>query len=985
MATEWISPTWRMPEESNQSKFENYSLDFKGINDYINSSINGTSTGGILAPIDENINLTIAFWVNVTAASALGEGILEWGNAATPPDTTPFITVRHRAGYYEVCCDGNYNLQSAAASVNYGSWDHIAFTRKSSTNIWTLYLNGVSVDTFDDGGGAITNRASSLYFNIGQGYSIGGDNLVGKMSEVSIFDYELSLTQVKYLWDNNAGGTTPNPQNPMAIAGNAPIAYYPLGGSSTGDADDPATTLTVPNNSVPSATVFDFTNSSNRIDFGVLNELEGVTKFTTSVWVNPSSFPSPYLLMGNWDNSYIGMVVDARSSLTLIYMDPDGSANDYVRTTNGLPADTWTLFSIVYDGTLAAADRLKVYYDKTLQVYDVTGGTIPAISPAPSLPFRLGYVNGNSIVMQASNLITFDEALTSGEIETLYNNGTPLSSMPSGTLTDNLKGWWKLNVDTSTWNGSNWEIGDSTANYTSALNFNTQNVNCGTNLGDTLGATCTNASVSIWFKNVDNTTEQAIFAISASYFGTGYFTLWKGAAGYIKFGLLNANYIRTLIAPYPAGTWNHVVITYDGSQSTLADSLKLYVNGQEPTASYSPSGGTGTPPASINLTSQTFVIGSSDATNHKYVGDLSNVAIFGSTLSPGDVTTLYNNGTPEETITGSPLSWLTLKDTSTAAGGGLVDNGSVGSNGTNGGTTKINSFVSSLNGLSDGMTTANLVASNLTRSIPYSSYSMYFDGVASTRILLGHPPAFDLTTSLSLSCWIKTDTNGAQYDPPFMAFDGGATRYGFEMHTAGEIVFDVVASGSAVRLPSTMSIADDEWHHIVGTWDGSDMILYVDGVQDATAARTGIIATPIDGLNIGGFGGGAHTSYDWEGNASNAALWNSVLTADQVLTIYNGGVPNDISSLSPIGYWSLAGDSYFDGTDWTCPDLSGNGNNGDSDGTMGGEELVGDGPGSTANGVATNMDIPANLKGDAPNSTKNAFSVNMDTQSRVAV
>ena len=30
MATEWISPTWRMPEDSNQSKFENYSLNFDG-------------------------------------------------------------------------------------------------------------------------------------------------------------------------------------------------------------------------------------------------------------------------------------------------------------------------------------------------------------------------------------------------------------------------------------------------------------------------------------------------------------------------------------------------------------------------------------------------------------------------------------------------------------------------------------------------------------------------------------------------------------------------------------------------------------------------------------------------------------------------------------------------------------------------------------------------------------------------------------------
>ena len=44
---------------------------------------------------------------------------------------------------------------------------------------------------------------------------------------------------------------------------------------------------------------------------------------------------------------------------------------------------------------------------------------------------------------------------------------------------------------------------------------------------------------------------------------------------------------------------------------------------------------------------------------------------------------------------------------------------------------------------------------------------------------------------------------------------------------------------------------------------------------------------------------------------------------------------------------------------------------------MGGTELVGDGPGSTANGIATSMNIPGNLQGNAPNSTSNAFSINM--------
>ena len=63
------------------------------------------------------------------------------------------------------------------------------------------------------------------------------------------------------------------PVNPMAIIGNTPpSAYYDLGGSSTGSADDPATTLTVPNSSVPSATVFDFVTGGSEIEFYVLQQ-----------------------------------------------------------------------------------------------------------------------------------------------------------------------------------------------------------------------------------------------------------------------------------------------------------------------------------------------------------------------------------------------------------------------------------------------------------------------------------------------------------------------------------------------------------------------------------------------------------------------------------------------------------------------------------------------------------------------------------------
>ena len=66
-----------------------------------------------------------------------------------------------------------------------------------------------------------------------------------------------SQDQVNYLYNS---GT---PQNPMAISGQPPVAYYPLGGSSTGS----SSTLTIPNESVPSATVFDFDGSDESSSF----------------------------------------------------------------------------------------------------------------------------------------------------------------------------------------------------------------------------------------------------------------------------------------------------------------------------------------------------------------------------------------------------------------------------------------------------------------------------------------------------------------------------------------------------------------------------------------------------------------------------------------------------------------------------------------------------------------------------------------------
>jgi len=284
-------------------------------------------------------------------------------------------------------------------------------------------------------------------------------------------------------------------------------------------------------------------------------------------------------------------------------------------------------------------------------------------------------------------------------------------------------------------------------------------------------------------------------------------------------------------------------------------------------------------------------------------------------------------------------------------------------------------------GTSSGMTTANLVNSDLTRSIPYSSYSMDFDAASSDYIDCGDITNLDGSAALTLSAWVKPTASGTSSADGIIAKDGATRGFYLATFTDNKFRFLISTNGSTNdSFNSNLAYTTNEFYHLAATWDGSNLKLYINGSLDTTQAvsnATGTFSNNSNTLRIGNNGGNGY----FNGKISNASIFNTALSQDQILTIYNGGVPNDISSLSPVGWWSLAGDSYYNGTDFICPDLSSNSNNGTSSG-MGGTELVGNGPGSTANGTATSMNIPENLQGNAPNSTKNAFSINMTETDR---
>jgi hypothetical protein len=887
MATEWISPTWRMPEESNQSKFENYSLDFDGTQDIDcgnNSVFNNTFTGNAFS---------FSVWVK-SSSNVAYDGILNFSSRVQSFLNSNKIKIwlQGSSGYIVTAFTSNTTILS-------DTWYHIVFTKNGNDN--TLYINGVSDNTVTSTGNVASTTGN---FRIG---SYNGSQYFwdGNLTEVSIFDYSLT---------DGTGGTQDQitalynlgtPVNPMVLTP-LPVAYYPLGSGSTGS----ASTLTVPNSSVPSATVFEFNVPSGGIDRITLGQAITLTgNKTFSAWINLTMAQDAggFMFFGEATTNYYLFIQG-----DYIYIR-DASGLSSVQYTPGFSLNTWYHICISGDGTnlipyVNGEPISGTYIDREMQ----SENTIGSYSNG-TFPYR----------GEMSNVQIWDTNLSGPEVTTLYNNGVPLFS---GTQPQaaNLKGWWKMNVDTSTWNGSDWVIGNSTANYSTALDFDgNDNISLSTiNLGTT-------NTVSFWINRDSYLTQEAPLGDPTA--AAGAMVYINGASGNVLYKWDGGWTTWTGLLGTIQQQWIHVLIIRNGTSSTA------YLNG-----------GSGTTVTTGGTADNSLGIIGSTTTNANYLNSkLSNVAVWNSDQT-SEKDNIYNGGTPAASYTNTPTAWWKLDNTT------IADSSGNGNTGTNNGATQVSSLVSTLNGSSSGMTTANLVNSDLTRSIPYSSYSMVFDGV-SDYITLSNPTIF---TDFSLSFWYKSDSAVSGYDTVVGrdTIDGGILT---------SIVFTGPLSfknrpGSWTALTTT-SPSSTEFKHFSVTYDSTANELkgYCNGVLEVTTTPVFSSATGNEQSfdRIGRYYGSNYL----DGQLSNLATFSSILSQDQILTIYNGGVPNDISSLSPVNWWSLSGDSYFDGSNFICPDLGSGNNNGTSSG-MGGTELVGDGPGSTANGIATSMNIPGIYK-----------------------
>jgi len=165
--------------------------------------------------------------------------------------------------------------------------------------------------------------------------------------------------------------------------------------------------------------------------------------------------------------------------------------------------------------------------------------------------------------------------------------------------------------------------------------------------------------------------------------------------------------------------------------------------------------------------------------------------------------------------------------------------------------------------------------------------SIVFDGV-DDYVNFGSANQILSDTYFTMECWMKSSDNGtgsgnqATFIGTRVGKNASLARFGGGSNAG--FFWDTTTEGN-INLNSNFVIFDEEWHHIVGTFDNGLGSIYVDGDFKNSASST----APID-LNTNAFGIGVdpiNLTRTFYGKIPIGRVYNRALSASEVLQNYN--------------------------------------------------------------------------------------------------
>ncbi|NBO98578.1 MAG: hypothetical protein EBU90_00355 [Proteobacteria bacterium] len=583
--------------------------------------------------------------------------------------------------------------------------------------------------------------------------------------------------------------------------------------------------------------------------------------FAVSLWFKANNFGSVNELITNPNGGVGGFGINLDGSGTYLTIN---SPNIFLENLCSYSFSTGTWYHIVvsrsnglFRAWINGVDQ-NVNYQSS---YDFSG------------PIALGWDGSNygfGIDGTIDEVGIWEKALVQNDVNALYNGGVGKQyPFTSSSLLNGIEVYWKF--DNSTWE-------DSTSNGRTLTNHGVVNGTGKIGSGDAvftpnsyfdLGSTDLNLtgdfSIGFWYKPDDLSNYQTLFTSS------GNFAIHHNTANGLDVNNTLAISDISTSGDFIAGTWYYItVINSSGTTSLYIDNVFKASTTQ-----------------SMSIQDGIY-LGAYVAFGQFYLtGELDEMGIWNRALTPSEIADLYNSGSGLSYPFG-PVSVVELKD-------GIktywkLDDSTWSDSSGNGYTLTNNGGVTNGTGIINGDAIFNGYSSYLYNSsfiTPVNTFSVSFWFNSNTFV----------DGSIMIGPWNYSNN-------PFNTNVSWGIGWNF-----GNLNVFWSQNGNSLDnrwqpIPAD-GLLDENWHHCVLTWNGTQQKLYIDGSFIA-------LNTPgFNPYNSTGIGIGNGNNGYYQGNIDEVGIWDRALSQSEITTLYNNreALSHPFIPTSGLSLWLDANDS----------------------------------------------------------------------------
>lgn len=162
-----------------------------------------------------------------------------------------------------------------------------------------------------------------------------------------------------------------------------------------------------------------------------------------------------------------------------------------------------------------------------------------------------------------------------------------------------------------------------------------------------------------------------------------------------------------------------------------------------------------------------------------------------------------------------------------------------------------------------------------------------FSGFSDTWLDCGSDASLRMTSAGTISAWVyQTTSDNYSTVVGNDDFDTDRHGYNFFIRLDGTVSLELASASAAQSVTSTTAISNNVWNHIVATWDGTNVHIYVNGNDEGAVSQT---VTPTTNTSSFKIGNASIGSYNYTGRIDEVGVWSRALTGAEVTTLYNSG------------------------------------------------------------------------------------------------